>query len=94
MVQNVWEKIAEDLCFVENSNFIRGSTEAGIHGWSGINSQKNTRGGVPIIENLKNLSLQVSYNGTLSDVFLWNSVLQNTSGPLEVLSENILKNNF
>ena len=47
MVQNVWAKIAENLDFVENSNFlIRRSTKAGVRGGSRVNSQENTRDGV------------------------------------------------
>ena len=46
MVQNVWEKIAETLGFVENSNFIKGSTEAAVGGCFGINLKENTSGGV------------------------------------------------
>ena len=46
MVQNVWEKITENLGYVENSNFIRGSTEAAVRGCSGINSKENTGGGI------------------------------------------------
>ena len=38
-VQNVWEKIAENLDFVENSNFATKSAEAAVDGCSGINSQ-------------------------------------------------------
>ena len=32
MVQNIFEKIAEDLCFVENSTLIRGRIEAPVGG--------------------------------------------------------------
>ena len=46
MVQNVWAKIAENLDFVENSNFILRSTKAADRGYSRINSQENTRDGV------------------------------------------------
>ena len=46
MAQNVWDKIAENLDFVENSNFIRGSTEVAVRGCPGENSQENTRGRV------------------------------------------------
>ena len=46
MVQNIWEKIAENLGFVENNNFIRGSTEAAVHGCSDINKPESSRGGV------------------------------------------------
>ena len=42
MVQNIWEKIAGNLDFVENSNFIRESTETDVHGCSGTNSQEIT----------------------------------------------------
>ena len=45
-VQNVWKEIAENLDFVENSDFIRESIEAAFHGCSVINSQENTCGGV------------------------------------------------
>ena len=41
MAQNIWQKIAEDLCFVD-----RGSTEASVQLGSGINSQKSTCGRV------------------------------------------------
>ena len=34
MVQNVWEKIAEDLHFIKNGNFIRECTEAAVRGCS------------------------------------------------------------
>ena len=37
------KKIAENLGFVENSNFVRGSAEAGF--CVDLNSLKNTRGG-------------------------------------------------
>ena len=37
MAQNIWEKIAENIGFVENDNFIRGSTEAAVLGCSSIN---------------------------------------------------------
>ena len=46
MVENAWEEVEDNLHFVENSNFIRGSTEADIRNCSGVNSQKNTHGGV------------------------------------------------
>ena len=38
------KKIAENLDFVENSDFIRGSTGAGFRMCSSLNSQENTRG--------------------------------------------------
>ena len=37
------KKNAENLDFIERSNFIRGSTEAGFCACSGVNSQENTR---------------------------------------------------
>ena len=46
MVQNIWEKIAENLGFVENNNFIRGSTEVAVHRCSDINKQESSCGGV------------------------------------------------
>ena len=49
VVKNVCEKIAKNLDFVENSNFIRGSTEAAALSCSGVNSQKNTHGGALLV---------------------------------------------
>ena len=49
VVENAWEEIAENLDFVENSDFIRGSTEAAVRSCCGINSQENTHGGVPLL---------------------------------------------
>lgn len=46
MVQNVWEKIAENLHFVESNNFIRKSTEAAVRQYFGVNSQETTVRGV------------------------------------------------
>ena len=46
MVQNSRKKIPENLDFVENTIFITESTEAAVHGCSGINSQENTLGEV------------------------------------------------
>ena len=46
MVQNIWEKIIENLAFVENSKFIRESTEAAVRGCFGITSQENNCGRV------------------------------------------------
>ena len=46
MTQNVWEDIVKNACFVENSNFIRRSTEAPVRKCSSNNSQKNTRSGI------------------------------------------------
>ena len=48
MEQSVCEKIAENLYFVESSNFIRESTEAAFLGRSGINLQEHAQGGVLI----------------------------------------------
>ena len=48
MVQNVWEKCSENLDFVENSNFIRESTEAAVRGFSGKNSRENPLDGVQL----------------------------------------------
>ena len=45
MVRNVSEKTAESLDFVENSNFITGSTEAAVRR-PFENSQENTSVGV------------------------------------------------
>ena len=42
MVQNVWEKIAENFDFVENINFIREATETVVRGCFGTNLQENT----------------------------------------------------
>ena len=44
-VQNFWEKIAENLDFVENSDFIRGSKETFVRSCSHVNFQKNAHGG-------------------------------------------------
>ena len=46
MVQNGLEKTTEDLGFVENSSFIRGSTEEAVRGCSGISAHENTRDSV------------------------------------------------
>ena len=46
--QNVWEKITENLGFVENSNFTSESTEAAVRGCSSIYSEENTRAGALI----------------------------------------------
>ena len=35
----------ENLDFVENSNFVRGSAKAGFRGCSTVDSQEKTRGG-------------------------------------------------
>ena len=39
------KKIAENLDFVENSNFIKGSTDAGFWVCPGVDSQESTCGG-------------------------------------------------
>ena len=46
MVRNVLQKTTEDLCFVENSSFIRGSTEEAVRGCYGIIAHENTRDSV------------------------------------------------
>ena len=46
MVRNVLQKTTEDLGFVENSSFIRGSTEEAVCGCSGISAHENTRDSV------------------------------------------------
>ena len=48
MVQNAWENIAENLGFVENSNFIRESTEAAVSRFSVVNSHESTCGRVQL----------------------------------------------
>ena len=40
--------MSKNIDFVENSNFIRGSIEAAARGYSGINLQKITHGGIPL----------------------------------------------
>ena len=81
------EKITQNLAFVENSNFIRASTEAAVRGCFGINS----KGKSPVIVTLQDLSIELYNNRALRQVF---PIKQHfyTSGQLEVLSENILKN--
>ena len=46
MVRNVLQKTTEDLGFVENSSFIRGSTEEAVCRCSGISAHENTRDSV------------------------------------------------
>ena len=46
MVENIWEKIAENLDCVKNSNVIRGSTKAAVSSCFGADSLKNTNGRV------------------------------------------------
>ena len=46
MIKNVQEENKENRDFVENSNFIRGSTEAAVRDCSGVNLQENTLGRV------------------------------------------------
>lgn len=36
MVKNIWEKIAENLDYIEKSNFMRRSTELAVDGSSGV----------------------------------------------------------
>ena len=59
MVQNAWKKITENLGFVKNSKFFRGSTEAAVCECFSINSQKNTCIGVLYIkfEGIKSVTL-------------------------------------
>ena len=59
MVQNAWENIAENLGFVENSNFIRESTEAAVSRFSAVNSHENTCGGVQLYITVTELNLVV-----------------------------------
>ena len=47
-MQNVWDKIAESLNFVENINFIRESIVAVACRYSGTNLQKITQGGLSL----------------------------------------------
>ena len=47
-------KIGENLDFVENSNFIRESTEAAVRRFSVINSQENTCDRVELNIKLQN----------------------------------------
>ena len=44
MEENFGQKIAEDLEFVEYSNFIRRSTESDVRWCRGIDSEENTCG--------------------------------------------------
>ena len=44
IVKNVWGKTAENIDFVENSNFIRENTEAPVRGCSSVNWQGNICG--------------------------------------------------
>ena len=44
MAQFVWKKIAENLDFVENSNFIRENTETAVRGCPSITLPENTHG--------------------------------------------------
>ena len=46
VVQKVFEKIVDNLDFVENINYIRESSETAVHGFSGINLHENTSAGV------------------------------------------------
>ena len=48
MIQNIWGKIAENLNFVENINFIRESIVAAACGYSGTNLQKMTQEGLSL----------------------------------------------
>ena len=46
MEQIVWEKVAENLDFVEDNNFIRENTETAVRGCSSVNINEITRSGV------------------------------------------------
>ena len=80
MVQNIWERIAENLDFVKSSNFIRGSTKAAVGVCHGVNRRR---------------TYSSNYDRTVPLVFSCEiTFLQNPSGRLllEVVTENILKN--
>ena len=93
MIENVWEKIIENLDFVENRNFIKGNTKQQFAVvLVKIPSQ------IPMAEcyyfKLHNLNLKLYYNKTLTRVPSYKiAFLQNTFGLLllELVSENILK---
>ena len=46
VVKKVFEKIVDNLDFVENINYIRESSETAVLEFSGINLQENTSAGV------------------------------------------------
>ena len=46
VLQKVFEKIVDNLDFVENINYIRESSETAVHEFSGINLHENTSAGV------------------------------------------------
>ena len=46
MAQKVFEKIVDNLDFVENINYIRESSETAVRKFSGVNLQENTHAGV------------------------------------------------
>ena len=48
MVQKVFEKIVDNLDFVEKINYIRESSETAVREFSGINVQENTSAGVQL----------------------------------------------
>ena len=56
MVQNSWEKIVENLDFVENINFIREGTEVAVCRFSAVNSQENTCGRVQLYRKVTELN--------------------------------------
>ena len=91
MVQNVWDKISENLGFVENNNFISESTNAAVSECSGVNSQKIPMA-LSCYSNVTGLNSKLCHNRILPKVFPCETAfLQNTSERLEVLRENILK---
>ena len=49
MVENVCEKIAQNLNFVKSGNFVRGSTEEAVLSCPGVNFWKNTHGEVLLL---------------------------------------------
>ena len=69
MVENVCEKIAQNLNFVESGNFIRGSTKEAVPSCPGLNFWKNT---IPMVKSYcckVNLNLHIYYNRTLTQTF-------------------------
>ena len=48
MKKNVWQKIAENLDFVEHSDFIRGSIGSAVRECPAINSKENSHDGVQL----------------------------------------------
>ena len=89
MVENVWEKVAEKLDFVENSNFILESTKIKFCKFLEKYPWRNT-----IAVNLHNLKACNFTTIGLAQAFSCEVVfLYSTFNPLflELVSENILK---